>query len=191
MSPAGLSIDGRLVASRTHVRKAYARSLGTSVRIDHRWLGILGAALLVLLPVCAIGQHMASWLGLLVAGFVAWLLAVAARTRYRVTVGGDGIWLQRNVFPSRFVPIAGLVEARLDVGRVLLALRSGERIRLMSKGQAPAIVARIEEARVAFVQQHGTAGVEALVARGGRALDRWLRELRALATAREYREVRT
>jgi len=50
-------------------------------------------------------------------------------------------------------------------------------------------VGQSEEARVAFVQQHGTAGVEALVARGGRALDRWLRELRALATAREYREV--
>jgi hypothetical protein len=53
-----------------------------------------------------------------------------------------------------------------------------------------ALVRRVEDALAAFAEDHGAETAVALVAPGGRAPERWVREVRALATARDYRETR-
>jgi len=85
------------------------------------------------------------------------------------------------------------VQSRL----ILLTLRSGRRIRLDLLGSfaeeersRDALAHRIEEARTVFVKSKDTANAEALVAPGGRTVEGWLREVRGLARARDYREAR-
>jgi hypothetical protein len=129
---------------------------------------------------------------------LAALALFTARFRVRVDVGSDGVMLRR-LGERRFVSFRELESASVEGRAIVLTLaRTGERVTLsggMSQEQAAsreALVRRIEEARA----MHADAGdgdlgaAEAFVAPGGRTVDRWLREVRALARARDYREAR-
>jgi hypothetical protein len=119
------------------------------------------------------------------------------RTFWRVDVGSDGVLLRRHVGGQRFFAY-GSMESAVAAGpnTMILTVRSGEVIRLTIGAWSDrsqlrdALVERIEEARATFAQDHGIETSEALVAPGGRDLERWLKEIRALANARDYRETR-
>jgi hypothetical protein len=123
------------------------------------------------------------------------LVVVYARTALRVDVGSDGILLRR-LFDRRFLSHAALEGVTTDGLAVVLTLRTGEVVKVSTGASTTqleardALVRRVEEAHAAFVDDHGAATAEALVAPGGRAPERWLREVRALARARDYRETR-
>jgi hypothetical protein len=128
--------------------------------------------------------------------FLAFLVVTGSRIRTRVDVGTDGILLRR-LGERRFVSYGMLDGASMRGRLMLLALRSGERIGLDVLGTTgeqlrshEALAQRIEEARAAFVESGDVATAEAWVAPGGRPVASWLREVRALARARDYREAR-
>lgn len=79
---------------------------------------------------------------------------------------------------------------------IALHLRSGEIVRfslgLLASQLASrdGIAIRIEEARLACADDRPSGEAEGFVAPGGRALKRWVTEVRALARARDYREAR-
>ena len=118
------------------------------------------------------------------------------RSFARVDVGRDGV-LVRRPGVQRFLSYGVIESAYVDGRNVLiLVLKSGENISL-SLGMSAAkrqlchsLVERIEEARTTFGRDDALEGAEALVAPGGRPPARWLREIRALAGARDYRETR-
>lgn len=120
-------------------------------------------------------------------------LIMYLRTGARIEVGSDGLLVRR---PGRhkFIPYAQLQDASLDENDVVLTTRAGESIRLTSgtsRAQLEsrdALVRRIEEAREAFARGHAVESVAALVAPGGRPVERWLHELRHLTDVRDYRE---
>jgi hypothetical protein len=125
----------------------------------------------------------------------ALMVLVAGRINTRVDVGTDGILLRR-LGQRRFISYRTLEEASVRGRLILLALRTGEKIRLDLMGTLgeqvrshDALAQRIEEARVAFLESD-TATAEGWVAPGGRPVADWLREVRALARARDYREGR-
>jgi hypothetical protein len=125
---------------------------------------------------------------------LAALALFAARFRVRVDVGTDGIMLRR-LGERRFVSYRELESAAVEGRAIVLTLaRTGERIVLsggMTQEQADsreALARRIEEARAVHADPGDLAAAEALVAPGGRTADRWMREVRALARARDYRE---
>jgi hypothetical protein len=117
------------------------------------------------------------------------------RLAAQVDVGSDGLLLRR-LGQRRFVSYGDLASASVEREALLLVLADGERVRLTMGRSAEqvqardALVRRIEEARRAFALGHAPESAEALVAPGGRAVGRWLREVRALANARDYREAR-
>ena len=123
-------------------------------------------------------------------------LGLYVRLSTRVDVGSDGVLLLR-LGQQRFVSYRALRSA-LPIGPngILLDMRGGANVGLTLGGWGDraqlrdALVQRIEEARSAFAEGEGIATSEALVAPGGRAPQRWLREIRALATARDSRETR-
>jgi hypothetical protein len=120
-------------------------------------------------------------------------LPLQLRLTANVDVGSDGV-LVRRLGEQRFLPYSTLERAAAEhAGDIVLALRQGESIRL-SMGSATsmrdALVERIEEARAAFATSHGGGVAETLVAPGGRTVARWLEDLRALASARGYRQAR-
>jgi hypothetical protein len=126
---------------------------------------------------------------LIVAGTLA---VVGLRSFARLDIGSDGLLLRR-FGEQRFVSHDALAHAVGDSGSgIILSLRSGEALRLAmaSVPLRDALVQRIEEARLAFAQDPSADGGEALVAPGGRAIDRWLRDVRALAGASDYRVTR-
>jgi hypothetical protein len=127
--------------------------------------------------------------------FAPLLFVVYARMALRVDVGSDGILLHR-LFDRRFISHASLESVTADGLAVVLRLRSGAVVTLSTGTSSAqleardALVRRIEEAHAAFVEEHGAENAEALIAPGGRPPERWLREIRALARARDYRETR-
>jgi hypothetical protein len=127
--------------------------------------------------------------------FAPLLFVVYARMALRVDVGSDGILLHR-LFDRRFISHGSLESVTTEGLGVVLRLRSGNVVNLSTGTSSAqleardALVHRIEEAHAAFAADHGPETAEALVAPGGRAPARWLREIRALATARDYRETR-
>ncbi len=128
--------------------------------------------------------------------FAALLSIAVARVNTRVDVGSDGILLRR-LGARRFVSFHMLEEASVQDRLILLTLRSGQRIRLDLLGSfseaersRDALTHRIEEARMAFGESEDTVNAEALVAPGGRMIETWLRDVRGLARARDYREAR-
>jgi len=133
-------------------------------------------------------------LGLLVllGGTIAFTL-VPRRLLARVDIGSDGV-LVRRLGEQRFVPYSALAETTVDGPDAVLQLRSGEQVRLTMGRSAvqlewrDALVRRIEEAREAFARGHAVESVAALVAPGGRPVERWLHELRHLTDVRDYRE---
>jgi hypothetical protein len=135
---------------------------------------------------------LASWL---VLGLVP-VIMLFLRDATRVNVGSDGV-LIRRFGEQRFVSYASVNAITASGGRTIrLALSSGEDL-LLTLGPGGAqghlrdvLVERLEEARDAFARAGGSRNAEALVDPGGRAPLRWLREVRALASARDYRETR-
>jgi hypothetical protein len=130
------------------------------------------------------------------ATFFSFLAVAMTRFRARVDVGSDGILLRR-LGQRRFFSYRALDGASVRGRLILLSLRTGERIRLDVLGGSSeqsrsheALAQRIEEARAAFVESADTATAEAWVAPGGRPVADWLREVRALTRARDYREAR-
>jgi hypothetical protein len=140
----------------------------------------------------ALGVSEVVWSALLSATLVVAFLRLSAR----VDVGSDGI-LVRRLGEQRFVSYRAIAELRpKEPNGILVRLARGRPLQLTVGGWAhraelrDVLVERIEEARSAFVASDGTSGTEALVAPGGRPAERWLREVRALARARHYRETR-
>jgi hypothetical protein len=166
-----------------------------------RWIaallgGVLPPAILL------IGGPLLRHLGLFPALLVSEaILAVSlfvtlGRIHTRVEVGSDGILL-RSPGKRRFISYRALHTASVRGRSISLALRTGEQVRLDLLGafseqerSRDALTQRIEEARAAFVASKDTAGTEALVAPGGRTVGQWVRDVRALARARDYREAR-
>ena len=120
------------------------------------------------------------------------------RSPVRVEVGNDGILLQR--FGDRkYVPYTALASASIDNHAIVLRLLSGTRI-VLSMGPTrdgeqsrDALLQRIEDARAAFDdadERNDRAITETFVAPGGRPIASWIREVRALTAARDYREVK-
>jgi hypothetical protein len=119
-------------------------------------------------------------------------LPLQLRLTANVDVGSDGV-LVRRLGEQRFLPYSTLEKATAEhAGDIVLALPQGESIRLSmgSASMRDALVERIEEARAAFATSHGGGTAETLVAPGGRTVARWLEDLRALASARGYRQPR-
>jgi hypothetical protein len=205
-----LSVDVRLESEEKARALLTALGLGTGEAIatfratyGGRWRVLLAAVGVAVWGVGA-GVAMHELLhGARVAFEVAWnallltTLAVAyLRLAARVDVGSDGV-LVRRLGEQRFVSyrsLVGLVPEQTN--SVLLRLEGQRDLRLSIGGWEhrgelrDALVERIEEARSAFVASDGTSGPEALVAPGGRAPQRWVREVRALARAKHYREAR-
>jgi hypothetical protein len=190
--------------------RALLEAIGFSVRqsvatfratYGSRWIA---AAVMLLSPLPLVWvthpllRHLGMFPGAIAAeavvlGFVG---LVVGRLSTRVDVGTDGILLRR-LGERRFISYRTLDEASVRGRLILLSLRTGERVRLDVMGafseeerSRDALAQRIEEARAAFVERNYTATAEAWVAPGGRPVASWLREVRALARARDYREAR-
>jgi hypothetical protein len=154
---------------------AGAGALGASSALLHGG-GLTSAARLVLVSGAALGFYLRSFA--------------------RVDVGSDGVLIRRLGDP-RFLSYGDIAGASVDEPEaIVLTLRSGGAIRL-SMGSSPektqlrdALVQRIEEARAAFAREAGAGGTEARVAPGGRELNLWMADVRALAGALDYREAR-
>ncbi len=121
-------------------------------------------------------------------------VAVILSLRYfaRVDVGGDGVLLRR-LGEQRFVSYRDIAGVDAHAGTLTLTLRSGETLPLTIRGSrelCDALVQRIAEARESFAPDDEGGGAEALLAPGGRAVDRWLSDVKDLAAARTYRETR-
>jgi hypothetical protein len=153
-------------------------------------LGVGAGSLLHLMSAFSLPRFLA-W-----TGIVAAPLLLLLRPMVRVGIGSDGILLRRILGGRRFVSYATMTGVSLQAGTIVLDLASGRRVWLsaaLSHGRqgGEALVARIEKAREAFVRGEGSDSAEALVAPGGRPVDRWLREVRGMSKARDYREART
>jgi hypothetical protein len=128
--------------------------------------------------------------------YVCLSLLLVARISTRVDVGSDGILLRR-LGERRFISYGALEGASVHGRQISLSVRPGKRLRLRLLGTGSeaeisrdALLRRIEEAQAAFVASRDTEGTEALIAPGGRAVAEWVRDIRALARARDYREAR-
>jgi hypothetical protein len=184
----GLGI-GESIATFSASYGGWARGLGSTAAVA-AGAGAVGAAIALL--------HGGARASTTAAATIAFVLVVALSVRSfaRVDVGRDGV-LVRRPGVQRFLSYRVIESAYVDGRNVLiLVLKSGENISL-SLGISAAkrqlchsLVERIEEARTTFGRDDGLEGAEALVAPGGRAPARWLREVRALAGARDYRETR-
>lgn len=162
-------------------------ALPSPVVTDPRWL-FGEAAVVVAAAVASSAWHAPGVFQLLVIA----LVAISLFWRTRVEVGADGVsiaWLGRR----RFVPLdeirACRASSRVRVSRawrtVLLTLRSGEVIELYVRrgafddGRAEAIAERV---RGALDARRGgdVAARAALLARGERPVDEWLRAARGI-----------
>jgi hypothetical protein len=160
------------------------------------WVAFIGVMGAVLGGLAGAGAHRSTPLiAPLAMGtlLLALLFVVQARVQANVDVGSDGILLRR-LGGARFLPYGTLHGTAVQGESVVLLLRSGERVPMgFGKTQLEerdAMWGRIEEARIASVAGAIASGADSLVAPGGRAPGRWLREVRALASARDYREAR-
>lgn len=115
------------------------------------------------------------------------LLLVPTLLPQRVDVGHDGVFL-RWLGNKQFIPFSSIGQITKTKVGVELFLRTGRHheIQLTQKdgaaeAQLAALVARIE-AGMAAQQGRTRAEEEALLTRGGRDLETWLREMRALGT---------
>jgi hypothetical protein len=205
--PRALSLDVRLESEEKAraLLTALGVGVGQSIATFSAWYGERRRSLAILAAAIGAGALGASS-ALLHGGAIAIaarlvLAAAVALTFYlrsfaRLDVGSDGVLLRR-LGDQRFLSYASLASASVDErDAIVLALRSGCDIRL-SMGTSPekaplrdALVQRIEEARVALACHAGADGAEALLAPGGRTLSLWMREVRALAGALDYREIR-
>ena len=133
----------------------------------------------------------------LALGMLGIILALTMRYRTRVDVGSDGVLLRR-LGEQRFVPYRSMAGALFDAKRntIVITLSSGQDIRLSVRNRAERgrlrddVVERIDEARASVARDGDSEGAKALIAPGGRELAHWLKEIRALAGARTYRDIR-
>jgi phage shock protein PspC (stress-responsive transcriptional regulator) len=120
-------------------------------------------------------------------------LFLYVRTSARLEVGSDGLLVRR---PGRheFIPYGQLQGVSLDENDIVLTTPAGECVRVTTGTSTAqlemrdALVRRIQEAREAFARGHAAGSVAALVAPGGRPVERWLHDLRHLTDVRDYRE---
>ena len=114
---------------------------------------------------------------------------VYARTYTRVVVGSDGVLLRR-LGDNRFISYGELSDVSAEGRSIALVLRSGDIVRLSPNPPASrdALLTRIEEARAAFMPEDRSGA--ALIDPGGRSVEQWLQDLRAMSTGRAYREAR-
>jgi hypothetical protein len=166
-----------------------------------RWIAALAAGFFPPIVILICGpflRHLGLLSALMVSEAVlaAFMFLTFGRLFTQVEVGSDGILL-RSLGKRRFISYRSIQGASIQGRLISLALRTGERIRLDLLGafseqerSRDALTQRIEQARDAFVASKDTAGTEALVAPGGRDVNQWVRDVRALARARDYREAR-
>lgn len=182
----GLSLDGRAIATRAAIASAYVASAEEAVvRIDRR----RGLSFFAKLEEETDARALVAALGfgatesvVSVRGFGLLALGV------RLDVGADGL-LVRRFGQRRFVSYEALTAAEADGAVLSLVLTSGERIALRLGVTAPAVAARIEEARAAFADDRVHA--DALIGPAGRSLARWLKDLRTATKTRAYRDPHT
>ncbi|HEY2365201.1 MAG TPA: hypothetical protein VGH87_02405, partial [Polyangiaceae bacterium] len=123
-------------------------------------------------------------------GFLALaLLTILNALRSTVLVGPDGI---RVVSPWRlvrkFISFADVARAEASAWGVTLTLKSEKTIELRTAAQAKtkdetrdALVARVNAGIASLVARGPSVDAAALVARGGRAIDEWMKALAAIA----------
>lgn len=144
------------------------------------------------LAVAALIDHLSFWaLGLIVAFYLAFYLAfLPSHLRsQRVDVGHDGVslrWLGR----MRFIPFSAIERVANTQLGVELVLRDGRQVNVSlapsktdQASPGAALLACINEGITA---QSGlpTADEEASLARGGRDLETWIRDMRALGASK-------
>jgi hypothetical protein len=147
------------------------------------WLWLL-VALIVLLPLFA--DREGQLLGLASASGVA---VLANRFGRKIVVGTDGLFLWQFGL-SRFIPYARIVGVERTEKGVGVQLRTGKTLVLPTRhnmrggiDQAEVMSQRIHDAMDRYAR--GGAGREtaARLARGGRSIDAWVRDLRAMGEA--------
>jgi hypothetical protein len=107
----------------------------------------------------------------------------------RVTVGVDGVLVAWPLLRrSRFVPHELIDDVRWSADQVRLVLTNGDVYEINTFGSRPgsveahrALVERLLSARAAWRASEGTEHPAAALARGGRTLEAWIRDLRALS----------
>ena len=205
---ARLSVDVRL-ESEEHARAlltALGVGIGQSIttfvaRYGHPWRSAALVALSALgigtvaVPVEQLLHHAVSALSLVALGLPL-ALALLLLVRTRVDVGSDGV-LIRRLGEQRFVSYASMKGVFAAGGHtIVLSMREGADLRFTVGPGAErghlrdTLVEQLEEARNAFSPDAGGPSAEALVDPGGRTPQRWLRDVRSLANARDYRETR-
>ena len=134
---------------------------------------------------------------LLVPSLIALLLVAAAfcvLRRRRAAIGMDGI-VFRRVLRERFYPYGAIANVALAPRGVTLALRSGTRVRLRTRGfwsmaeadpAALALFERIETARAAATL-HDVQAKLPLLERRGRTAEAWRAHLTTLVSTAGYR----
>jgi hypothetical protein len=203
-----LSVDVRLETEEEAraMLTALGVGIGQSIATFSAWYGGRRRPLAVVTAAVAGAGALGAWSALLQGGGLTSaarlvLVSVAAlgfylRSFARVDVGSDGVLIRRLGDP-RFLSYGDIAGASVNEwDAIVLTLRSGGAIRL-SMGSSPektqlrdALVQRIEEGRAAFARDAGAGGMEARVAPGGRKLNLWMADVRALAGAQDYREAR-
>ncbi len=208
--------DEALATVRATMRRALSRrALTVPLRGGMDTSGL--TALVVLLSVAA-PMPLADTVmrtGGVLAGVLAWAAGFALAARLvmevcvsRVTVGGDGVALQRNGC-ERFIPWSLVTDVDWDEFGVLLRLNDGEEVQLpllshaMVRDVRDGSVARAVRLRDSLYDRlraeleawrfHGSSddGVEALLDRRGRSLEAWRDAVRPLlAAASGYRAAR-
>ncbi len=205
---AHLEVRGRRLALRMHARQADAMLTALGVDAAHRAVAISGrspvamhhvgpiptrwvllALLLLVMPVFA---------PLLVILLVPVLLFLWAWPS-RIVIGADGVhtsWLGRR----RFVPFREVTGMEPSMSALLLSnadvalmLRGGGRVELAARrrydsdaqqgGDDRALVRRLEEALRAHELHKAEGDLRGLLARGGRTVREWVRQVRATRDA--------
>jgi hypothetical protein len=121
---------------------------------------------------------------------------VASFVPTRISVGDDGV-LVAWIGKSQFVPYSDIARVEPQGADACLVLTSGDS-RFLSIGQKSiptpgdkrdALIERIEKGRVAYRRWGSARDVEALVERGARDAESWMRALRGLLDQESYRTV--
>ncbi len=182
---------------------ATGQSIATfSAAIGGKWVrvGVPGVAVLALLLVQVLTVLTSGPIGagpfLLQALVLGPVLFAILALRARVLVGSDGILVGRTLFRSRFIPYGAIASVQCVSNEIFVHLRAGPPIvlttgagnRTQNETREGLVAARIEEARAAHASRTGSESAEALLAPGGRPVETWLREVRTLASAQQYRE---
>lgn len=187
--------EALIAALRLDAASAVAKYMvqdGTHARSAGR-VGIIAAVFVVLIGTTTVLSAMShSFLGLsaVVPMLVAYLVLLV-RGQLTLSVGGDGVRLQRWLGEARFVRYADIKGVRREGGNVFLDLRDGRTL-AVSKGlsrkwaarvggehltdEVDGLVARLNQ-RIDAHERGDDAAVVATLARAGRTTAQWLRDL--------------